>query len=82
MRLSQYTKNGMEKWVYGWKRNNWKTSAGGDVKNRDLWVALDLATTELLNRGIRFHLVWVKGHAGDPGNEAADRLAVAGIYAP
>lgn len=77
---SQYTKNGVDKWVDGWKKKNWKTAAGTDVKNKDLWIALDAAKLELLESGVMFHLVWVKGHAGNPGNEAADQLAVAGIY--
>lgn len=64
----------------GWKKRDWKTANGADVKNRDLWVALDAAKDELLESGVNFHLVWVKGHAGHPGNEAADELAVAGIY--
>lgn len=78
--FSKYTKSGVDNWVDGWRKKNWKTSAGTDVKNKDLWVALDSARVQLLERGIMFHLVWVKGHAGNPGNEAADRLAVAGIH--
>ncbi|CDF35226.1 unnamed protein product [Chondrus crispus] len=77
---SKYTKNGIDSWVAGWKKNNWKTSSGTEVKNQDLWIALDTARAELLESGVMFHLVWVKGHSGDPGNEAADELAVAGIH--
>lgn len=76
----QYTKNGMEKWVAGWKKKKWKTVQGQDVKNKDLWVALDAAKLDLMKRTISFVLQWVKGHSGNPGNEAADRLAVAGIH--
>ena len=57
-----------------WKRRGWKTAANKPVKNQDLWQALDQA--------VRRHRVswrWVKGHAGDPGNEEADRLANLGV---
>ena len=53
-----------------WQRRNWKTAAGKPVKNADLWRDL-LAATEPHTVEWR----WVKGHAGDPGNEEADRLA-------
>lgn len=77
---SQYTKQGLDLWIYGWQRNGWKTSQRTDVKNKDLWMAMYDARTELLRRGILLKLIWVRGHAGNPGNEAADRLAVAGIH--
>ena len=71
---SQYVKNGVTQWIDGWKRNGWKTSARKPVKNQDLWRALDEATQ---GRGIDWR--WVKGHAGDPGNERADALARQGL---
>lgn len=77
---SQYTKKGFDLWIRRWQRNGWKTTQGTDVKNKDLWMALYDAKMELSRRDISLKLLWVKGHAGNPGNEAADRLAVAGIY--
>ncbi len=68
----------MTKWVKGWKAKGWKTSAGSDVKNKDLWEQLDEMQGKYKDKNIDFDLVWVKGHVGNPGNEAADRLAVLG----
>ncbi|GAA1740742.1 ribonuclease HI [Isoptericola hypogeus] len=71
---SSYVMNGMKTWVAGWKRNGWTTSARKPVKNVDLWQALD---AEVTKHDVRW--VWVKGHAGDPGNERADALANLGV---
>ena len=71
---SQYVKNGVTSWVHGWKRNGWKTAARKPVKNQDLWQTLD-ALAEA--RAVEW--AWVKGHAGHPGNEEADRLANEGM---
>ena len=71
---SSYVMNGMKTWVAGWKRNGWTTAAKKPVKNVDLWQALDAEVTE---HDVRW--VWVKGHAGDPGNERADELANLGV---
>ena len=71
---SQYVKDGITKWIKGWKRNGWKTAAKTDVKNKDLWIQLDSLT---LMRKIEWK--WVKGHSGDPGNERADVLANKGV---
>ena len=62
---SQYLKNAFTKqWLAGWKRKGWKTAAGSEVKNQDLWRQLD----ELFSsRTVRFH--WVKGHVGVEHNE-------------
>ena len=71
---SQYVKNGITQWIHNWKRNGWKTAARQPVKNADLW--------QLLDREVAKHQVewqWVKGHAGHPENELADRLANKGI---
>ncbi|WP_062072601.1 ribonuclease HI [Demequina sediminicola] len=71
---SQYVMNGVTKWIKGWKRNGWKTGDKKPVKNKDLWMALD---EQVARHQIEW--VWVKGHAGDPGNEAADALANKGV---
>lgn len=71
---STYVRNGITRWIKGWKRNGWKTRSGGAVKNADLWQTLDGLCAR--------HTVdwrWVKGHAGDEGNERADALARAGM---
>ena len=66
---STYVKDGLTKWINGWKRNGWKTAAKKPVKNKDLWQALENATAR---HDISW--VWVKGHAGEEGNEIADGL--------
>ena len=71
---SSYVMNGMKTWIIGWKRNGWKTASKQPVKNVDLWQELD---AEVAKHTVRW--VWVKGHAGDPGNEAADVLANKGV---
>ena len=71
---SSYVMNGMKTWIAGWKRNGWTTAAKKPVKNVDLWQALD---AEVTKHDVRW--VWVKGHAGDPGNERADVLANLGV---
>ena len=71
---SQYVQKGISEWIHGWKKRGWKTSGNGPVKNADLWRRLD----ELAARhAVEWH--WVKGHAGHPGNERADRLANRGV---
>ncbi|WP_096085860.1 ribonuclease HI [Agaribacterium haliotis] len=71
---SNYVKDGINSWIANWKRNGWKTSAKKEVKNKDLWVALDAACEK---HELRWH--WVKGHSGHPQNELADALANRGI---
>ena len=71
---SQYVKNGAQSWMKGWKRNGWKTADKKPVKNVELWQELD---AQLERHQITW--VWVKGHAGDPGNEKADELANRGV---
>jgi len=73
---SQYVRQGITEWIHNWKRRNWVTADRKPVKNADLWRALDEATRR---HQIEWH--WVKGHAGDPGNERADALANAGVAA-
>jgi ribonuclease HI len=67
---SKYVLDGITKWIHGWQRNGWLTSARKPVKNDDLWRRL---TAAMKPHEIRWQ--WVKGHAGDPGNERADELA-------
>ena len=71
---SQYVQKGISEWIHGWKRNGWKTSDKKPVKNADLWQELDVLAARH-----RIDWQWVKGHAGDPGNERADALANRGI---
>lgn len=71
---STYVKNGITNWMTGWKKNGWRTKAGSPVKNEDLWKRLDEA-----RRTLQVEWLWVKGHAGDPGNERADELARTGL---
>ncbi len=71
---STYVKNGVTGWIFGWKKNGWKTASKKPVKNVELWQRLDAAQAR--------HQVtweWVKGHAGHPENERADELARAGM---
>jgi ribonuclease HI len=71
---SQYVMKGITEWMPGWKRKNWKTADNKPVKNVDLWQRLDAARTR---HDVEWR--WVKGHAGDLGNELADQLANQGI---
>jgi ribonuclease HI len=71
---SQYVQKGLTEWLKGWKARGWRTADKKPVKNEDLWRRLDTASQK---HNLRLH--WVKGHAGDPGNEAADKLARQGI---
>jgi ribonuclease HI len=68
---SNYVKQGITSWIHNWKRNGWKTSGGGDVKNRELWIQID----ELRVKIKVIEWKWVKAHNGHPQNEAVDRLA-------
>ena len=71
---SQYVKDGITKWIHGWKKNGWKTADKKPVKNAELWQRLDDA---LKLHKVSWH--WVKGHAGHDGNERADELARQGM---
>ena len=73
---SVYLKDGITKWIHGWKRNGWRTAAKKPVKNADLWQRLDQAIAE---HAVSWH--WVKGHAGHDENERADQLARDGARA-
>src|SRR5690606_28429188 len=71
---SNCVKDGITKWIFGWKKNGWKTADKKPVKNVELWQALDEA---IKRHEISWH--WVKGHDGNPDNERADELARMGI---
>ena len=67
---SNYLRQGITEWIHKWKLNNWRTAAKKPVANRDLWIEISD-----LNEKMDVQWNWVKGHAGDPGNERADQLA-------
>jgi ribonuclease HI len=67
---SEYVRRGITEWLPAWKARGWKTANKKPVKNVDLWQALDEAAAR---HAVKWH--WVRGHAGNPGNEQADRLA-------
>ncbi|MDA8853370.1 ribonuclease HI [Amylibacter sp.] len=71
---SSYVKDGITKWIFGWKKNGWKTSAKKAVKNEELWKRLEKATKQ---HDINWE--WIKGHAGHIENEQADELARNGM---
>lgn len=71
---SKYVMQGITEWLQGWKAKGWKTASKKPVKNVDLWKEIDEIVAK---HDVSFH--WVKGHAGDPGNERADELARRGI---
>lgn len=67
---SRYVMDGLTKWIHGWQRNGWRTADKKPVKNAELWQALLAAAAR---HQIKWE--WVKGHAGHPENERADKLA-------
>ena len=71
---SEYVRNGITTWIHGWKTRGWRTADKKPVKNTDLWQKLDALVAQ---HAVRWH--WVRGHAGDPGNERADALANRGV---
>jgi ribonuclease HI len=71
---SEYVRKGITEWIINWQRRGWKTADGKPVKNADLWQRLDA-----LRKLHKVEWRWVKGHAGDPGNERADMLANKGV---
>jgi len=68
---------GIAEWIINWKRRGWKTADKKPVKNVELWQRLDAVAS---THSIKWH--WVKGHAGHPENERADRLANLGVLNP
>ena len=71
---SKYVKEGITNWIISWKKNNWKNSKKNDVKNKDLWVELDI-----LSQKHNISWNWVKGHSGNIENDIADKLATEAI---
>jgi ribonuclease HI len=71
---SVYVRDGITRWIHDWRQRGWRTASRKPVKNQDLWQQLDAITGQHL---VNWH--WVKGHAGDPGNERADSLANRGL---
>ncbi|MBI0474017.1 ribonuclease HI [Sphingomonas sp. MA1305] len=67
---SKYVMDGLTRWIHGWRKNGWKTADKKPVKNAELWQALFAATQRH-----EIEWIWVKGHAGHPDNERADKLA-------
>lgn len=71
---SVYVRDGITRWIHDWRRRGWRTASRKPVKNQDLWQQLDAITGQ---HEVNWH--WVKGHAGDAGNERADLLANRGL---
>jgi ribonuclease HI len=71
---SQYLRDGITKWIHGWKKRGWVTATKTPVKNVDLWQRLEAALA-----AHQVEWVWVRGHAGHPENERADALARRGL---
>jgi ribonuclease HI len=71
---SQYVKNGIQEWMPNWIRRGWRTADNKPVKNIELWQRL---AAEAARHDVEWR--WVRGHAGDPGNERADELANRGV---
>jgi ribonuclease HI len=67
---SQYVRQGITEWIYGWKRKNWRNSQGQPVKNKELWQRLEAAA---MPHTVQWN--WVKGHSGHRENERVDQLA-------
>lgn len=73
---SQLVLDSITKWIYGWKKNNWVTSTGKPVANKELLIELDQLRNELVRSGVKVEFKKVKGHAGELGNERADMFAL------
>ncbi|MDZ4382226.1 MAG: ribonuclease HI [Parvibaculum sp.] len=71
---STYVKDGITKWIHGWKKNGWKNAQKKPVKNAELWQRLE---TAIERHDVSWH--WVKGHSDHPENDRADALARQGM---
>lgn len=78
---SNYSINCCDRWYKSWKANDWKTSVGGEVMNKDLIVDIRALIDQRDAKSTKTLFEWVKGHSNDRGNEAADRLATGGARA-
>ena len=67
---SKYVKNGIEVWIFKWKKNGWMTAEKKPVKNKDLWLLL-----EKLSKNKKIKWEWVKGHSSDKLNNKVDEIA-------
>lgn len=74
---SVYVIRGITQWIWGWRRNGWKTADGKDVINQDLWQRLSAALARRGRERPAVEWKFVRGHSGIPGNERADEIAVA-----
>lgn len=72
---STYVIRGITQWVWGWKRNNWRTAEGKDVSNKDIWQDLVVLVAKRKDLG-KTHWNYTRGHMGTPGNERCDEIAV------
>ena len=68
---SNYVKNGITSWIKNWKRNGWRIATGAPVKNKELWIEIDILSQQM--KCVEWR--WVKAHNGHPQNELVDRLA-------
>jgi ribonuclease HI len=70
---STYVIQGLNEWIWGWRKRGWKTATGTDVLNKDLWQALDALASARPRGSVAWH--YVRGHSGIPGNERVDAIA-------
>lgn len=73
---SQYVLNGIQKWVFDWEKNGFKTKEGKEVQHKELWIDILAHLRELKLNGLKMNWNFVKGHSGSIGNERADQIAV------
>lgn len=79
---SQYVVEGSQKWILGWKNNNWVNSSGQPVSSKERWLRIDKLWTEVKEKCQDIEFKWVKGHAGNFGNELADYQATTSLFHP
>jgi ribonuclease HI len=75
---SKYSIDCCTSWFRGWEKNNWQTAQKTPVENKDLVQSIVAKIRERKAQGAKTHFLWIKGHSKNPGNEAADQLAVSG----
>jgi ribonuclease HI len=78
---SNYSINCATVWYKSWIKNGWRTTGSGEVLNKDLVVDIRKLIDARDGAGVSTEFTWIKGHDNDAGNEAADKLAVAGALA-